>query len=284
MTRNAAIARIRQLLNGCLILDTETTGLGNNDEIINIAIIDHLGNVLLNEYVMPTVAIHPKATEVHGLTLETLQKKNAKPWAEVSQQVMKVLTASDPVVMYNASFDARMLAQGGIQGVSAECLMKLRAAIEGLTTKLDGGDHSALGDCFATLDLMRRLAETEEAPTEFDDLQQLADELAAVTAQRIALEKQEAELKLLMGQALYERSQYEIVSSCGKRIRSELSVTGVKLADGFTLDQVAKQFPSLVDFNPRLKPASSFLKKLLAQGSETPACFSFEQSYSVRIS
>lgn len=283
MNRSEAIRKIRQLLNGCLILDTETTGLGADDEIISISIINHLGEVLLNEYVMPTVAINPSASEVHGLTVEILQSEGAKPWAEVSQKVINTLTATDPLVIYNAPFDVRMLAQGGIHGITAECLMKLRASIEGSTSKLDGGDHTSLGDCFAALELMRQLAALDDSPVAASDLQTLADELAAVTTQRLALEKQEALLKTLLGQALYEHSEHEIASSCGKRIKLDLSVTGVKLADGFTLEQVAKQYPSLVDFNPRLKSPNSFLKKLITQGANTPACFKFEQSYSVRV-
>lgn len=54
------------------ILDTETTGLGDNAEICQIAICDCQGNSLLNTLVKPTVTIEAQATKIHGINNEML--------------------------------------------------------------------------------------------------------------------------------------------------------------------------------------------------------------------
>lgn len=50
-----------------MILDTETTGLDYDDKIVEIAVIDLDGNVLINTLVDPNKAIPKEATEIHGI-------------------------------------------------------------------------------------------------------------------------------------------------------------------------------------------------------------------------
>lgn len=70
------------------------------------------------------------------------------------------------VLIYNADFDIRMLKQTAIAhntpsfwlgALRYECAMK-RYANGGKWAKLTGGDHTALGDCRATLALLKRMA------------------------------------------------------------------------------------------------------------------------------
>ena len=51
-----------------LILDTETTGLGDEAEICEIAVIRQDGSVVLDTLVRPTGKISEDATRVHGIT------------------------------------------------------------------------------------------------------------------------------------------------------------------------------------------------------------------------
>ena len=53
------------LLN-CAILDTETTGLYDDAEIVEISIIDENGGVLLDTLVKPLKPIPAEATAIHG--------------------------------------------------------------------------------------------------------------------------------------------------------------------------------------------------------------------------
>src|SRR5215471_46907 len=91
-----------------LILDTETTGLEAHDEIIQLAIVDMQGNVLLQTLVRPTVPVGTEARAIHGLTDEVLAK--APSFAHL-HNTLAVLLANHSVLAYHADFDRRLLAQ-----------------------------------------------------------------------------------------------------------------------------------------------------------------------------
>jgi DNA polymerase-3 subunit epsilon len=89
-------------------LDTETTGLESSDEIVEISIVNHEGQVLFNSLVRPTQPIPAKATSIHGITNEEAQK--GTPWPFVWQQIRPLLM-NKTIVAYNSDFDYRMLQQ-----------------------------------------------------------------------------------------------------------------------------------------------------------------------------
>ncbi|WP_275897043.1 exonuclease domain-containing protein, partial [Klebsiella pneumoniae] len=51
-----------------VIIDTETTGLKDFDEIIEITIINMRGEILLNSLVKPSRLIPPGVTEINNIT------------------------------------------------------------------------------------------------------------------------------------------------------------------------------------------------------------------------
>lgn len=55
-----------------LFIDTETTGLGDDAEIVEICIIDSHGFILLNTLVKPTKPIPDEAIAIHGITMKWL--------------------------------------------------------------------------------------------------------------------------------------------------------------------------------------------------------------------
>ncbi len=89
-------------------LDTETTGLGPSDEIVEISIVDHDGSILLETLVRPSRPIPAVATGIHGITNEEVQ--SARPWPIVWTDVRPLLQGR-VVVIYNAEFDLRMMRQ-----------------------------------------------------------------------------------------------------------------------------------------------------------------------------
>jgi DNA polymerase-3 subunit epsilon len=104
-----AIQRARQLLERQpVFLDTETTGTGLAAEIIEIAIIDYEGKLLLERLVKPKGAIEPSAFQVHGITSEMLHQ--CPTWKDVWPEVEAVL-AGKQVGIYNSDFDVRMMRQ-----------------------------------------------------------------------------------------------------------------------------------------------------------------------------
>lgn len=180
----AARAWARDVLAGdFVILDTETTGLGIWSQIVQIAIIDQTGRVLLDTLVRPTREPDQQAVAIHGLTNERLQ--DAPFFPDVREQIVQAI-AGKRVIIYNASFDLDMLFQSDELfrcdvddawtplGQDAwrdlarfECAMLKYSAYVGDWSdyhgsyrfqRLPGGDHSALGDARATLRLLERMA------------------------------------------------------------------------------------------------------------------------------
>lgn len=155
-----------------VILDTETTGLSRSDEIIQVAVLAGDGRVLLDTYVRPTQPIPAEATRIHGITDQDVSAAPSFP--EIHDRLQGLL-AGKTVVIYNAEFDLRMLHQTlvrhGLQGwdfssARVECAMLHYSAWKGELwgdgsykwQKLEGGDHTARGDCLATLELIKRMA------------------------------------------------------------------------------------------------------------------------------
>ena len=157
-----------------VILDTETTDLYG--EIIEIAIIDIEGNTLLNKRIKPQgTGIHPKAFETHGISLKMLE--NETQFKDVYADIQAVLKDKH-VVIYNSDFDLRILASDCKQAklpmfsyASSSCAMMIYSQYVGdwneyhgnyRWQRLPSGDHSALGDCLATLEVLREMANEGE--------------------------------------------------------------------------------------------------------------------------
>ena len=90
------------------IIDTETTGLAYNDEIIEISVIDMKGEVLLDTLVKPSRPIPAAATDIHHITDEMVA--DAPSWQDVYPQLMDAL-GSHKWVGWKSSFDARLITQ-----------------------------------------------------------------------------------------------------------------------------------------------------------------------------
>jgi DNA polymerase-3 subunit epsilon len=118
-------------------LDTETTGTGAKDNILEIAIIDHDGQVLLDTLVKPVGTIHPEAQAVHGIDQASVL--DAPRWNEVWPEV-EVILSNRWVGIYNADFDLRLFQQSHSLnwltwnpplGMQTFCVMKLYAQFYG---------------------------------------------------------------------------------------------------------------------------------------------------------
>ncbi len=164
-----------------LILDTETTGLDDSAEIVQIAVIDMAGAVQLDTLVRPTRPIPPAATRIHGIT--DAMVANAPTMAAIYDSLL-LLLAGELVVIYNAAYDVRLLAQSIRAAAATDPTLRGHARdMQGFAQwhcamlrysewvgdwneyygnyrwqRLPGGDHSALGDCRATLAVLQRMA------------------------------------------------------------------------------------------------------------------------------
>lgn len=156
------------------VMDTETTGLYSDAEIIEIAVLDAQGNVVLDTLVKPEGPIPAEASNVNGIWDEMVA--NAPRWAEIWPKVIEAMRGK-VVITYNVEFDRRMVTQTrkkyGIEeklGVAGwTCLMEtykdwvhsirwfsLWSACEHMGAQ--PGGHRALGDAQAALGLLRAIA------------------------------------------------------------------------------------------------------------------------------
>lgn len=152
-----------------VILDTETTGLGSSDQVVQVAIIDGAGNVLMdNVLIKPTIHISFDASRIHGITDETV--KDAMPFQEVWPEIYKHIDGKH-LVIYNKDFDMRILKQSSEMTITfpdrVACAMAAYSEYVGdwndyygnfRWQRLPGGDHTALGDCHAVLELIKDMA------------------------------------------------------------------------------------------------------------------------------
>jgi DNA polymerase-3 subunit epsilon len=181
----------------CLVLDTETSGLNDQAEVVEIAAIDMTGAVCLNARIRPQERIPEQATRLHGITNQDVV--NAPSFAEVWPQIAPLLARK--LVLYNATFDKRLLyqscARAGLAAafpvLETECLMWSYAEFAGSRNRdgdyawwsladacenlgIEGGNHSALGDCQASLRLLKALAQYREPLYEALLVQEAAEE------------------------------------------------------------------------------------------------------------
>lgn len=112
-----------------VIIDTETTGLGGGDQVVEIAVITHTGQVLINTLVMPTVPINPEAQAIHGITVDELARTAAPGFHEIWEDLLAAIIGRY-VIMYGATFDTRLLKQSAeAQHRNADLLTRAPRAI-----------------------------------------------------------------------------------------------------------------------------------------------------------
>lgn len=168
-------ARRKMASKDWVVLDTETTGLGDKDEIIQIAIVDHDGKTLLDTLVKPVRKSIPKdATAIHGIKIQHLD--NAPTIIDLFPKIKKICKGKT-IITYNAAYDSRLLQQSllkhkkdvGSFKIPFECAMINFATYKGEPGrngeykwhKLEGGDHSALGDSLACHRLLKSIADDD---------------------------------------------------------------------------------------------------------------------------
>jgi DNA polymerase III epsilon subunit-like protein len=177
------LAEVRELMqrDDWVVIDTETTGVTKVAEIIDIAIIDSQGMVVLDTLVKPLRRIPSEASRVHGIYEKDVRSAPTfrDLWPMVSPYVQKAL-----ILAYNVVFDVRMLAQTAQQyrleypqTVQSKCVMKMYVSyLQGTPCGssqphslgnacehlgIQPGQHRALGDARAAWEVVKKLSEKE---------------------------------------------------------------------------------------------------------------------------
>ena len=170
-----------------VIFDTETTGLGDDAEIVEIACIDGKGDVLLSSLVQPAYPIPRGATNVHGITDAEVQ--GAPTIVDLMPRLREIwqqANRGDRVFAYNLDYDVRLLVQSfqarrqrwpflhrsenDIMQLYAEYYgawsdwhgsftwQSLSKAVDQCDLTFDGDAHRALADARASLAVLRHMA------------------------------------------------------------------------------------------------------------------------------
>ena len=157
--------------NNFVILDTETTGFEKTAEIIQVGMLSGDGEVVFDSLIKPARPIPWQTTQIHHITDRMVS--HAPRFPQLYPQIQQALSGKT-VIIYNASFDLRMLQQSCEMHYlrpfiidDYACAMQKYAIHVGQRNangrgykmhRLQGGDHSAIGDCAATLRLIHQMA------------------------------------------------------------------------------------------------------------------------------
>jgi DNA polymerase III subunit epsilon len=182
----ARIANCKAIARGwiesnAVILDTETTGLDDAAQIVEVSAIDCTGAVLIDTLVKPVGKIPRDAARIHGITDSAVE--HAPCWSDVFAELSKLLSGRS-LVIYNAAYDVRLIQQTsglyGLHGItpdSVSCAMLLYAEFWGdwddyrdswkwqrltnaaIQQRVPAvGAHRALADCRMTLGVIRSMS------------------------------------------------------------------------------------------------------------------------------
>jgi DNA polymerase III epsilon subunit-like protein len=173
--RETRWARARLKRGDFTFLDTETTGRDAAAEITEAAIISRDGSPVFDRLIRPCHAsISAAASEVTGIT--DADVADAPTFADVADEIQRALTSQPRLIIYNASFDTRLLQQSafasGLAPLSLpkvdDLMLRFARWVGAWEPKRDGyvwwrleGGHRAAGDCRAAIRLMERMARQE---------------------------------------------------------------------------------------------------------------------------
>lgn len=169
------------------ILDTETTGLAEHDEPITVGAMLIEVTASKGEFLRivdsyhgmrePSIAIHPKAQAVHGISAGELTGKSFDLMA-----LQKITDSAALLIAHNAKFDRRMLAHVFPEIVNRQWACSIHslkfewAKITGGAQSLDAicealeivrpSPHNAINDCIALLEVLKvRAGKTSRSAT-----------------------------------------------------------------------------------------------------------------------
>lgn len=190
--RDQAIRTAKRLmaLPDFLILDTETTGIEDDDEVIQIAIVNKAGQTVFESLIKPQFKTRwDDAYHIHSIS--PAKVKNSPLLVQAWSEISSLLAKATDLVIYNADYDWRLIHQSQIAPTqTAEfrnrttCMMQAYSALAGewwewkqdyKWQKLPGRrQHSAADDCMAVLALIQAMAELPLDPA-YESLPEIKD-------------------------------------------------------------------------------------------------------------
>jgi DNA polymerase-3 subunit epsilon len=146
-----------------MILDTETTGFANSDDIIEVAAVTPHGEPLIDCLIRPGQRIPAEITQLTGIRDEMVAGSPSfrLAWEQTLTQQLGVRA----ILAYNAPFDVRMLRQNiqrhcGLvwSPIGSDCLMRAYASYRGERQARGGYRSHRLGDACAQMGIAHKHA------------------------------------------------------------------------------------------------------------------------------
>lgn len=238
---------IKELLNGDYVfLDTETTGLTGNDEIVQLGIIDGSSRELFSGMFKPSQPMHWAAAKTTGITDKMLE--NQPRFAEQIDKIMNVI-GGRKIIAYNKEFDERLFYQTARRYnllnpevnqafKGSLCAMKLYSQYYGLPSSFfismqeaclcEGinviQDHRAVSDCVMMVQLLKVISDMSRLP-DMERLKQVLPEKKLFTLSQ--LEKSKNRKK--ESQRKYSPTYLDMYND-GKSIEEMAEIRGVKIS------------------------------------------------------
>lgn len=176
-----------------IVIDTETTGVQNYDEILQLSILREDGVVLYDEYFKPEHRkTWPFAEKVHHISPEMVKDKpSIKNQLKVIQTIVN---QADGIIGYNFGFDKRFMENSGLivdnkiydvmkmfsnyvkepdpRFYGQYKWFKLSDALKKFNYSWpNDGPHNSLGDCKATLMLFKELEIRDKEKIPYQDIE-----------------------------------------------------------------------------------------------------------------
>ncbi len=164
-------------LTDFVIIDTETTGLKDEDEVVELSVVSNTGDELYHSYFYPTKEVDPGAAKVNHLSKSKLEgnpKLDEAEWKKISAAI-----DGKCIVGHNIPFDVRLtlqtLAKNGVDVESAKktlgnivdtmdiakkFISSKSYSLNNLTTLIGitrEEQHDSTDDCRMTLEFIKRL-------------------------------------------------------------------------------------------------------------------------------
>ena len=181
--KHAGIIPFEELITkDFVVIDTESTGYSNDDEIVELGVIDKNSSILFESMFRPQKEISQEAFNVNGIHNSELNNKPtfSEQWENIKQALKGKI-----IVTYNRDFDKRIMLQTcQKQGIDTKevdklfetsiCAMQSYTEYKGhyKATKLNEAlsevgvvkvqTHRAVDDCFDTLRLIEKCAYVSE--------------------------------------------------------------------------------------------------------------------------
>ena len=164
------------LASDAVVLDTETTGFGHKARIVEIAVVDCTGRIVLDSLVNPGQPISEASSAIHGVTDQDVA--DARPFAQVYDE-LRPLIQYKRILAYNSPFDRFMIQQSAQTTIPTitrwGCIMKLYAEFRGYNQRQklaaaleqcglppETPAHRAAADARAALRVLKHIASARD--------------------------------------------------------------------------------------------------------------------------